>query len=273
MTLVSTATKALFLQPTDALHGDLGICSPEDLLLMFDREGEDDQMLGMIPYVKAKGVTIVSITCKPTCKLSRVADHHMHLPLERELCPFNQAPVTSASVQMLFGSTIAVAVMMRKGLTKEQYAMNHPAGRIGKRLLLKITDIMQPFDKLPCCTGDEVGLTALVRLSGASKGCGCLLVVDAEHHLLGTFSDGDLRRALTKAADKDSVLKAPVSALMNYNKAYPRCMVVDEEEAPMAVDAMVLMEGPPAVSYLPIINESKVLIGLVTTHEFVEAGL
>mmetsp|Transcript_17438 Transcript_17438/g.56107 ORF Transcript_17438/g.56107 Transcript_17438/m.56107 type:complete len:158 (-) Transcript_17438:636-1109(-) len=110
MTLVSTATKALFLQPTDALHGDLGICSPEDLLLMFDREGEDDQMLGMIPYVKAKGVTIVSITCKPTCKLSRVADHHMHLPLERELCPFNQAPVTSASVQMLFGSTIAVAV-------------------------------------------------------------------------------------------------------------------------------------------------------------------
>ena len=187
----------------------------------------------------------------------------MNLPLQRELCPFDLAPVTSTAIQMLFGDTVAIALMQAKNLTKDQYAMNHPAGRIGKRLILRVADVAKQND-IPLVTGNNKVMDILVELS--SKGKGCVLVVESleSKKLLGTFTDGDLRRSLQKLGE--SALKTEVKDLMI---GTPRTI---KEEA-MAVDAMKSMEEPTKVTFLPVIDETSSVTGLVTLHDLVSAGI
>ncbi|KAK9808807.1 hypothetical protein WJX72_004078 [[Myrmecia] bisecta] len=202
-TLVSTGTKAVFLNPTDALHGDLGIVCEDDVVVCVSKSGATEELLRLVPYAKAKGALLVSVACLAETKLEAMCDLAVHLPLERELCPFDLAPVTSTAIQMLFGDTIAIALMQAKNLTEDQYAMNHPAGRIGKRLVL--------------------------RRGGAVM---------------------DLR----------------VADLMN---PAPRTCASDLK----AVDAMLAMEMPPRkVTFLPVVDDGH-LVGLVTLHALVSAGL
>ena len=137
-TLVSTGTKASFLNPTDALHGDIGIVGPRDIVVLLSKSGSTEEILRLVPCSRAKGAYLVGITCLKSSNLGKICDLHVCLPLERELCPFDLAPVTSTTIQMLFGDTVAIALMQAKNMTKEQYALNHPAGRIGKRLILKV---------------------------------------------------------------------------------------------------------------------------------------
>ena len=200
MTLVSTGTKSVFLNPTDALHGDIGIVSKEDIMVMFSKSGSTTELLTLIPYARAKGATLVGVSSNAKSKLAKETDMHVMLPLERELCPFDLAPVTSTAIQMLFGDTCAVAIMQAKSLTMDQYAMNHPAGRIGKRLILSVKDVMKPLSGLPLAKPDEKLVDALVELS--SKGQGCLLIVDDANTLLGVFTDGDLRRSLHEKVER-----------------------------------------------------------------------
>ena len=196
MTLVSTGTKSFYLNPTDALHGDIGMASNDDILVMFSKSGASEELLTLVPYAKAKGVRLISVTSNVTSKLALVSDAHVFLPLERELCPFDLAPVTSTAIQMLFGDTCAVAIMQAKRLTVDQYASNHPAGRIGKRLILSVQDVLRPLSDAPLCRSDSTLLATLVDLS--SKRCGCMLVVNDNMQLLGVFTDGDLRRKLNE---------------------------------------------------------------------------
>lgn len=261
MTLVSTGTKSVFLNPTDALHGDIGIVGENDIIVMFSKSGSTEEVLKLVPYAKAKGAKIIGVSSVPTSKMAQVCDMHVTLPLQRELCPFDLAPVTSTAIQMLFGDTCAVAIMQAKNLTKDEYAMNHPAGRIGKRLILRVCDVMKPVEQLPLCGPSDKLVNVLVELS--SKGCGCVLVVDTAKHLLGTFTDGDLRRALN--AKGGSVLELPMSELMTKT---PRTVGSDEK----AVNAMHAMENPTPVTFLPCVD-GPVLKGLVTIHGLVSAGL
>ena len=129
MTLVSTGTKSIFLSPTDALHGDIGILEPGDTLVLLCTSGSAEELISLIPYAKAKGVKLIGVSSDRHSKLARLCEQHVFLPLGRELCPFNRAPVTSSTVQLLFGNTCAVAIMMGKSLSIKEYAMNHPAGR------------------------------------------------------------------------------------------------------------------------------------------------
>jgi arabinose-5-phosphate isomerase len=137
-TLVSTGTKAVFLSPTDALHGDIGLVGPHDVLVLFSKSGATEELNKLIPCARAKGAYLVGISSLQTSRLREMCDMHVCLPLERELCPFDLAPVTSTAIQMLFGDTVAIALMQAKNLTREQYALNHPAGRIGKRLIFRV---------------------------------------------------------------------------------------------------------------------------------------
>lgn len=261
MTLVSTGTKSVFLSPTDALHGDIGIIGEDDLLVLVSKSGSTEELLKLVPYAKAKGAKLVGIHSQPGCKLAKACDMDVHLPLMRELCPFDLAPVTSTAIQMLFGDTCAVAIMQAKKLTMDEYAMNHPAGRIGKRLILKVGDVMKVAKDLPTCSPDATLMNELVNLS--AKGCGCLLVVDGEGKLAGVFTDGDLRRELsTQGAtvlDKtmgDIMIKTPRTVDPNMK----------------AVEAMQVMETPKPVTFLPVV-EDGFLRGLITLHTLISAGL
>ena len=179
--------------------------------------------------------------------------------------------VTYTATQLLFGDTCAVYLMELRGLTQNQYALNHPAGRIGKRLVLKVTDVMKGWEELPLAKPAMNGMEALVQMAGTSKGCGCLLVVDDSRKLLGTFSDADLRRALTKRGAGE-ILTKTVQQLMNFDKEYPRTIA----DNAMAFDAHVRMEqGGNSVDYLPVVSTdgTRTLMGLVTMRGLAECGM
>ncbi|CAK0737489.1 hypothetical protein CVIRNUC_000921 [Coccomyxa viridis] len=261
-TLVSTGTKAVYLSPTDALHGDIGIVGREDLVVLVSKSGATEELLRLVPYAKAKGARLVAVTSVQGCRLSAVCDLAVHLPLERELCPFDLAPVTSTAAQMLFGDTVAIALMQAKRLTQEDFAMNHPAGRIGKRLILKVHDVMLTGSSLPLIGPDVLIMEALGELSG--KALGCLLVVGTDGKLLGTFTDGDLRRTLQSRGAQ--VVETKINQVM-HSRPRTCCSHIK------AVDAMLEMERPPRkVTFFPVEDDGQ-LVGLVTLHGLVSAGL
>ena len=292
-TLASTGTRSIFLNAVDALHGDIGVVQSGDVLVMLSGSGETHELVTLLPYAKAKGAFVVACTNAPNSALAKRADAHVRVPGDgdvarvsppsatreggkRDATPpgaaFTHAapPVTYTALQLLFGDTCAVYLMELRGLTKNQYALNHPAGRIGKRLVLRVSDVMKPWRDLPLCSPTTNGADALVRMAGTSKGYGCLLVVDEARRLLGTFSDADLRRALTRIGE--SVLMATTRELMNYGKgAFPRTTT----PSAMAFDAHVTMEAGNPVEYLPVISEDgeKTLLGLVTTRDLAECGM
>ncbi|PIA45401.1 hypothetical protein AQUCO_01700742v1 [Aquilegia coerulea] len=262
-TLVSLGIKSGFLSPTDALHGDIGILSKLDLLVFFSKSGNTEELLKLVPCAKAKEVFLISVTSSEVNLLAGVCDLNVHLPLEKELCPFDLAPVTSTAIQMVFGDTVAIAMMGARNLTKEEYAANHPAGRIGKSLIFKVKDVMKKQEELPVCKEEDMIMDQLVELT--SKGCGCLLVIDGEHHLIGTFTDGDLRRTLK--ASKEGIFKLTVGEMCNRK---PRTIGPEA----MAVEAMEKMESRPSpVQFLPVVNHQNIVIGIVTLHGLVSAGL
>uniref|UniRef100_A0A2N9IKV3 SIS domain-containing protein n=1 Tax=Fagus sylvatica TaxID=28930 RepID=A0A2N9IKV3_FAGSY len=262
-TLVSLGIRSSFLSPVDALHGDIGILSSRDVVVLFSKSGNTEELLRLVPCVRAKGAYLVSLTSIQGNSLAAVCDMNVHLPLERELCPFDLAPVTSTAIQMVFGDTVAIALMAARNLTRDEYAANHPAGRIGKSLIFKVKDVMKKQDELPVCKEGDLIMEQLVELT--SKGCGCLLVIDHDYHLIGTFTDGDLRRTLK--ATGEAIFKLTVGQMCNRK---PR--IVNPEA--MAVDAMKKMEAPPSpVQFLPVIDHQNILIGIVTLHGLVSAGL
>ena len=279
-TLVSTGVKSAWLDPTDALRGDIGVVHANDLLVLFSKSGASEELLRLVPYARAKGARIVGVSSNKQSVLAEAADTHVLLPLERELCPFDLAPVTSTAIQMLFGDTCAVAVMRAKNLTQNEYSLNHPHGREGKRLLLDVRDVMvgllgekkQNGKKLnkagvPTCGPSEKLVDILVSLSSA--GFGCILVSDPSTiQLLGTFTDGDLRRRLGDEGGK--CLEKTMDKLMTKN---PRVTFVDSK----AVEALQEMTpvGGKAVSFLPVVksSEDRKLIGIVTMNGLVKAGL
>ncbi|KAI3431313.1 hypothetical protein D9Q98_004371 [Chlorella vulgaris] len=263
-TLVSTGTKAMFLSPQDALHGDIGILSSSDLLVCFSKSGATEEIIRLVPYARAKGARLVAVASVKGSELEAVCDMAVHLPLERELCPFDLAPVTSTAIQMVFGDTVAIALMQAKHLTRDQYAMNHPAGRIGKRLILRVTDVMVGSSKMPVVPPATLMPQVLVELT--SKGCGCVLVADAELRLFGIFTDGDLRRTLQQCGEQGrDVMALRVDEVMSKDPKTCR-------SCEMAVDAMQMMEMGPKVHMLPVVDDGK-LQGLITLHSLVSAGL
>lgn len=262
-TLVSTGTKAMYIPATDALHGDLGIIGKEDVFVFLSKSGESDEILQLLPFVRSKQAFIVGLVCNPKSRLAKACDLSITLPLERELCPFDLAPTTSTAIQLIFGDVIAVGLMRARDFSMDDYALNHPAGRIGRRLHVYVSDIMLKEEEVPLCRSEDKLVNKLVELS--NKRCGCLLVVDEKKHLKGIFTDGDLRRALQSKGGK--VLEEPIENLMTKE---PKWI----EPSKLAYEAMQRMESDPKhpIMVLPVVKEKKV-VGLIKMHDIVQSGL
>jgi arabinose-5-phosphate isomerase len=261
--MLSTGTKAFYLSAVNALHGDIGILNSDDIFVIFSKSGESDELLNLVPYVRNKGASLVSVTCTETSRLSKACDLHVTLPMERELCPYNLAPTTSASLQLLFGDVLATALMKAKNFSLDEYAKNHPSGRIGKRIIVKVRDLMITDEALPLCKENDKLIDVLDELS--VKRCGCLIVVDNDGKLKGIFTDGDLRRSLhSKGPDfRENFIKD----LMTHSAKSIGADV-------LAWEAMKVMEADQKhpVTVLPVLEEEKV-VGIIKMHDIIQSGI
>ncbi|HAZ16215.1 MAG: Gut Q protein [Chlamydiae bacterium GWC2_50_10] len=262
-TLISTGTRALALSPVNFLHGDLGILGSDDVLILISKSGESEELLQLIPFVKRRKTKLLALVSHAKSRLARAADHTLVLPLDRELCPFDLAPTTSTLLQLLFGELLAVALMETKEFSKNEFGFNHPSGAIGKRLTLKVDDLMLKEQKLPLCMGKDLLQDVLVELT--RKGCGCLIVVSGSGELEGIFTDGDLRRSLQLFGSK--VLEEKISSLMTLSPLF-----VSRDG--LVVEAMKLMQKDPKkwVMTLPVLEEKRV-VGLLRLHDIIHSGI
>jgi arabinose-5-phosphate isomerase len=263
-TMTSTGTRAFFLSPTNAMHGDIGIVSKDDIFLMISKSGESEELLQMVPFLRNRGVTPIAIVNNGNSRLAKACEFSVVLPAEKELCPFDLVPTTSAVTQMIFGDVLAVALMMDKNFSLSEYAMNHPAGKIGRRLTLRVRDLMLKGEDIPLCNPNDKLVDTLVELS--DKRCGCVMVVDADRQLLGVFTDGDLRRALQKLGS--DVLEAKMIEVMTKAAKF-----INSDR--MASEALSLMEADQKrpITVLPVIDDESKVVGLIKMHDIVQSGL
>ncbi len=262
-TMMSTGSKAFFLPPIDALHGDLGMVGPDDFVLIFSKSGETEELLELLPALCNKGVTSVAITSDSTSRLAKRADLEIVLPCENELCPFDLAPTTSTEIQLLFGDVLTIGLMKARKFSLAEYAKNHPSGRIGKRATVRVKDLMLNFSKTPTCLPEDRLGDVLNEFS--DKRCGCLLVVNELKQLQGIFTDGDLRRGLQQKGDQ--ILNERLGDLMT---KVPKSIEVDE----LAWDAVKLMESDQKhpVMVLPV-EEQGAVVGIIKMHDLIQAGV
>ncbi|MCX6987891.1 MAG: KpsF/GutQ family sugar-phosphate isomerase [Chlamydiae bacterium] len=263
MTLISTGTRALYLPAMNFLHGDIGIVSDQDIVLMISKTGESDELLNLIPFIQRKKATLIAVVSKLSNRLSQVCDFSVYLPVEKELCSFDLVPTTSTVVQLIFGDILAVALMKYRDFQLSHYAMNHPAGAIGKKLTLSIRDLMLAGDHIPLCDPQDKLMDVLVELS--NKRCGALLIANQHKAFLGIFTDGDLRRALQSKGS--SVLGQSMESLMS-----PSAFFLDPDV--LAWDALKYMQQDPSkwVMVLPVLDGAKI-IGILRMHDLVQAGI
>jgi len=263
-TMTSTGMRSLYLSPMDALHGDIGIVTENDLFVMLSKSGESDELIQLLPILRSKGVTTIAVVSNKESRLVKGCHLHVYLPVEKELCPFDMAPTISTTVQMIFGDLLAIALMRLRNLTKDQFVENHPSGRIGKRVLMKVKDLMVEGNGIPICAPQHKLVDVLVELS--NKKCGCILVVDESRLLEGIFTDGDLRRALQNHGA--AVLDRPMKELMSGSAKW-----IGPQK--LAWEAMQDMERDQkkAITVLPVLEDGRKVVGLIKLHDILQAGI
>lgn len=263
-TFLSIGAHARFLSPLDALHGDLGIVKESDLVIFLSKSGESEELLSLLPFVEQRGATTAALVSRKGSRLEKKCRFSLILPVEKELCPHDLTPTISASVQLLFGDLIAIAWMREKAIDICQFAANHPGGLIGRKITLKVADLMLKESLIPICKKEDVLIDVLHELS--SKQCGCLLVVGSDKRLEGIFTDGDLRRSIESLGSK--ALEERVGNLMTQGARTIGAKV-------LAFDALKKMEKEnqnQPVTVLPVVEEGK-LVGLIRMHDILQAGL
>jgi len=262
--MTSTGTRALYLSPVDALHGDIGIISADDCVIFISKSGESDELLHIIPYVRNKGATLIAFVCNGISRLAKAVHHQVVLPVEQELCPFNVSPTLSTQAALILGDVLVVALMAHKEMTLDQFAANHPAGRLGKRITMKVKDLMLQGPALPFCAPTDHLVDILVELS--DKKAGCILIINTQQELLGIFTDGDLRRALQKHGHQALDKKIQDLMIKNPRHTHPETL---------AAEALRLMEANPnfPITVLPVIDHNRHAVGLIKLHDILQSGL
>ncbi|MEJ7863112.1 MAG: KpsF/GutQ family sugar-phosphate isomerase [Pyrinomonadaceae bacterium] len=260
-TLTSTGTVAIFVHPSDALHGSLGVITQGDVLIALSNSGETDEILLLLPTLKVRKICIISIVGNTNSTLARRSDVVLDASVDQEACPLNLAPTTSTTVALAIGDALAMTLMQSKGKTQEDFAANHPAGRLGKRLTLKVRDLMH---ESPAICANANWLEVVKSISRHSLGA--VNVVDESSRLLGIITDGDLRRAIEKTSPQNfEQLTAEQMMTRNPTTSAPEML---------AFDALQLMENRPMqISVLPIVDDNKICIGLLRLHDVVRSGL
>ncbi|MCX8085258.1 MAG: KpsF/GutQ family sugar-phosphate isomerase [Rhodocyclaceae bacterium] len=257
-TMASTGTPAYFVHAAEAVHGDLGMITREDVLIAISNSGETEELLTIVPLFKRQGGRLIAITGNPASSLAKEADVHLDARVEEEACPLNLAPTASTTATLALGDALAVALLDARGFSAADFARSHPGGALGRRLLTHVRDVMQPADKVP-----QVGPAALVpeALAAISRGkLGMAVVVDAAGAILGIFTDGDLRRAMERLGDLRQVA---VGDLMSRS---PRTIGPER----LAVEAVEMMEAHK-INQLLVVDETGALLGALNMHDLFRA--
>lgn len=260
-TMTSTGTVAVFVHPSDAMHGSLGIIAGDDVVVALSNSGETDEILAILPTIKHRGVRVIAIVGNTESTLARHADIVLDASVDKEACPLNLAPTTSTTVALSIGDAIAMTLMATKELTEADFAANHPAGRLGKRLTVQVKDLMH---QSPNVTPDASWLEVVKAISGAALGA--VNVINGSDQLLGIVTDGDLRRTIETTPSNE--LETLSAAGMMTSSPITATLEM------LAYDALQLMENRPSqISVLPVTNGDGVCVGLIRLHDIVRAGL
>jgi arabinose-5-phosphate isomerase len=258
-TLASTGTPAFFLHPADAGHGDLGMITRADVVLALSNSGESQEVLQLVPHLKRLGVPLIAMTGSASSVLARLANVVLDVSVPEEACPLNLAPTASTTASLAMGDALAVTLLEARGFTAQDFARAHPGGTLGRRLLLRVADLMRTGADLPRVRLDTPLGEGLLEMS--RKGLGMAVVVDAEDRVLGVFTDGDLRRALDRHAD---VHTAQMREVMT-----SPCKTIGPRE--LAADGVHLMEMH-RITALPVVEAGK-LVGAFNVHDLLRAGV
>ena len=216
----STGTRSIVLNPVQAMHGDLGMVSSRDVLLALSFSGESDEVIRLIPAIRRHGLKVISMTGKPDSTLAKMSDVHIEIPCGREACPFGMAPTNSTTATMAMGDALAMVMIDAQKFPIEDYAMNHPAGAIGRALVMKVTDVMRTGEHLARVAPTATVLEALLAMTKAKAGSA--VVADDAGLLLGIFTDGDFRRIMAQATDRSGVLADSISTYMTQSPMFVR---------------------------------------------------
>ncbi|OLE53607.1 MAG: hypothetical protein AUG51_12130 [Acidobacteria bacterium 13_1_20CM_3_53_8] len=263
-TMTSTGTPAIFLHPSDAMHGGMGVVTQGDVVIALSNSGETDEIIGMLPFLNPRQVPLLAIVGNVDSTLARKADVVLDASVEEEACPLNLAPTTSTTVALAIGDAIAMTLMRSKGLTADDFAMNHPGGRLGKRLTLRVADLMHGGAENPTVNPEAPWLEVVAAISRG--GLGAVNVVDEKKRLVGVITDGDLRRTIQK------INHAELEHLTSVGLMTREPVVASPEL--LAYDALQLMEDRPSqISVLPVVNGEGICVGLIRLHDIVRSGI
>jgi len=260
-TLASTGTPAFFVHPAEASHGDLGMITPDDIVVMLSNSGETDELVSLTPHLKREGARLISITGNEQSSLAQAADVHLDAAVDTEACPLGLAPTASTTAALALGDALALTLLDARGFSAEDFARSHPGGSLGRRLLTRVSDVMRSGTALPLSAIDATLRDAIVEMS--RKGMGMTVVVDAAGHVAGIFTDGDLRRCLDRVRDVGAV---PVTEVMTRT---PRTIRPEQ----LAVDCVEIMEAAPKVSQLLVVDAAGVLVGALHLHDLFRARI
>lgn len=265
-TMTSSGTAAIHLHPSDALHGGLGIVTSDDAVLMLSNSGETTELVELIPFFKRRNVPLIAIVGKINSTIALRAEAVLDASVDQEACPLNLAPTTSTTVALAIGDALAMTLMRAKGLTESDFASNHPGGQLGKRLTLRVADLMHGGAENPTITDNASWMDVVATIT--QFGLGAVNVIDGEGRLKGIITDGDLRRSLQRLGARDfGFANLKCDDLMTHNP------VVSDPEM-LAFDALRLMEDRPSqISVLPVVDADRRCVGLIRLHDIVRSGL
>jgi arabinose-5-phosphate isomerase len=259
-TLASTGTPAMFVHPGEASHGDMGMITAQDAVIALSNSGSTAEVVTLLPLLKRLDVPLISMTGSRDSVLARAADVDLDVGVDTEACPLGLAPTSSTTVALVMGDALAIALLEARGFTAEDFAFSHPGGALGRKLLLKVADVMREGEDVPKVAPAVPLMEALLVIS--RKGLGMTTVVDAEGRLLGVFTDGDLRRAIDHGVDIHS---APIGDLMTRHCKTARAGM-------LAAEAMAIMDNFK-ISALAVVDDQHRPIGALHVHDLLRAGL
>lgn len=259
-TLASTGSPAFFVHPGEASHGDLGMITDKDVVLALSNSGSTHELLTIVPIIKRLGIPLISMTGKAESPLATEADVNLDISVDKEACPHGLAPTSSTTASLVLGDALAIALLQAKGFSAEDFALSHPGGTLGRRLLLHIADIMHTGDDVPAVSEDASAKEALLEMS--LKGLGMTAIIDQDHKVLGIFTDGDLRRTLEKTV---SVQDVAISDVMTAG-----CKTVKANE--LAAEVVKQMEDF-RINAVLVVDDDDRLVGALNMQTLLRAGV
>lgn len=261
-TLVSTGTPAIFLHAAEGMHGDIGIVTKDDIVIAIGKSGESEELNTILPFIRRLGARIIAITAKPDSTMARTSDLVLITPIEEEACPLNMAPTCSTTAALVLGDAIAMTLMKLRNFQPHDFALYHPGGQLGKRLLLTVGDMMRSGEANAVIASTSDVRSMLCEIT--SKHTGAVSIVDDQYRLLGFVTDFDIRRALESGSD---IFAMTISDIMNEKPS----SIYDDEMAITALELMERRERP--ISVLPVLNRADKVVGMIHLHDLVSKGL